>query len=80
MSPSIYIDLLPKSRLSEQPDGFGRVHTMKLSYKWLNEFIRIDDIDPDEIALKLTMCTSEIEEVEEPEPAPTPTPPPRPPG
>jgi phenylalanyl-tRNA synthetase beta chain len=37
---------------------------MKLSYNWLNEFIKIDDIDPEEIGLKLTMCTSEIESVE----------------
>lgn len=38
---------------------------MKLSYLWLNEFVKIDDIEPSEVALKLTMCTSEIEKVEE---------------
>ncbi len=38
---------------------------MKLSYRWLNEFVRIDDIEPSEVALKLTMCTSEIEGIEE---------------
>jgi phenylalanyl-tRNA synthetase beta chain len=38
---------------------------MKLSYNWLSEYVRIDDIDPEEIALRLTMCTSEIEGVEE---------------
>jgi phenylalanyl-tRNA synthetase beta chain len=38
---------------------------MKLSYRWLNEFIKIDDIDPAEISLRLTMCTAEIESVEE---------------
>ena len=38
---------------------------MKLSYRWLNEYIKINDIDPQEIAHRLTMCTSEIESVEE---------------
>lgn len=38
---------------------------MYLSYRWLNEFIRIDDIDPHEIGHRLTMCTSEIETIEE---------------
>ena len=38
---------------------------MFLSYRWLNEFIRIDDIDPHEIGHRLTMCTSEIETIEE---------------
>ncbi len=38
---------------------------MKLSYRWLNEFVKIDDIDPEEIGYRLTMCTSEIETVEE---------------
>jgi phenylalanyl-tRNA synthetase beta chain len=37
---------------------------MKLSYNWLNEYIKIDDIDPHEVALRLTMSTSEIESVE----------------
>jgi len=38
---------------------------MKLSYNWLNEYVKIDDIDPQEVALRLTMSTSEIEAVEE---------------
>jgi len=38
---------------------------MKLSYSWLNEYVKIDDIDPSELALRLTMCTCETEEVEE---------------
>ncbi len=38
---------------------------MKLSYNWLNEYVKIDDIDPQEVALRLTMSTSEIETVEE---------------
>ncbi|MFW6138785.1 MAG: phenylalanine--tRNA ligase subunit beta [Spirochaetota bacterium] len=38
---------------------------MKISYNWLAEFVKIDDIDPFEIGHKLTMCTSEIEGVEE---------------
>jgi len=38
---------------------------MKISYNWLNHFVKIDDIDPKEIELKLTMSTSEIESVEE---------------
>ena len=38
---------------------------MYLSYRWLNEFVKIDDIDPHEIGHRLTMCTSEIESVEE---------------
>jgi len=37
---------------------------MKLSYNWLNEYVKIDDIDPQEVALRLTMSTSEIETVE----------------
>ena len=38
---------------------------MKLSYNWLSEFVKLDDIDPDEVRLKLTMSTAEIESVEE---------------
>ncbi|MCK4924073.1 MAG: phenylalanine--tRNA ligase subunit beta, partial [Spirochaetes bacterium] len=38
---------------------------MYLSYRWLSEFVRIDDIDPHEIGQRLTMCTSEIETIEE---------------
>lgn len=37
---------------------------MKLSYNWLSEFVAIDDIDPEEIALKLTMSTAEVEGIE----------------
>lgn len=38
---------------------------MKLSYRWLSEFVKIDDIEPEKVALQLTMSTSEIEDVEE---------------
>jgi phenylalanyl-tRNA synthetase beta chain len=38
---------------------------MKLSYRWLGEYVDIDDIGPDELSHRLTMCTSEIESVEE---------------
>ena len=38
---------------------------MKLSYRWLSEFVKIDDIEPENVALQLTMSTSEIEGVEE---------------
>ena len=38
---------------------------MYLSYSWLNEFVKIVDIDPHKIGHRLTMCTSEIESVEE---------------
>jgi len=38
---------------------------MKLSYQWLNEYVKIDDIEPSKVAMKLTMCTSEIEGIEE---------------
>jgi phenylalanyl-tRNA synthetase beta chain len=37
---------------------------MKLSCRWLNELVHIADIDPREIALRLTMATAEIEGVE----------------
>lgn len=37
---------------------------MKLSCRWLGEYVRIDDIDPEEIGLRLTMSTSEIEDVQ----------------
>jgi len=36
---------------------------MKLSYNWLNEFVDLSGIDPYEMGLRLTMATSEIEEV-----------------
>ena len=38
---------------------------MYLSYRWLNEFVKVDDLDPHEIGHRLTMCTSEIEAVQE---------------
>jgi phenylalanyl-tRNA synthetase beta chain len=38
---------------------------MKLSYNWLSEYVKIDDIDPYQVGLQLTMSTSEIEGVEE---------------
>lgn len=38
---------------------------MKLSYFWLSELVKIDDIDPEELAYKLTMSTAEIEGLEE---------------
>ena len=38
---------------------------MKLSYRWLGEYVDIGDIDPHELSHRLTMCTSEIEAVEE---------------
>jgi phenylalanyl-tRNA synthetase beta chain len=38
---------------------------MKLSYNWLCDYVGLNDVDPAEIALKLTMSTSEIEGVEE---------------
>ena len=37
---------------------------MQVSHEWLNEFIDIEDISPDEIAYKLTMSGLEVEEVE----------------
>jgi phenylalanyl-tRNA synthetase beta chain len=38
---------------------------MKLSYRWLAEYVSIDDIGPQDLSHRLTMCTSEIESVEE---------------
>jgi phenylalanyl-tRNA synthetase beta chain len=38
---------------------------MKLSYNWLSEYVKLDDVDPREAGLRLTMSTSEIENVEE---------------
>ena len=37
---------------------------MKLSLNWISDFVDIKDIDPHEIANRLTMATAEIEEVE----------------
>jgi phenylalanyl-tRNA synthetase beta chain len=38
---------------------------MKLSLRWIGEYVRIDDIGPQDLSHRLTMCTSEIESVEE---------------
>ncbi len=38
---------------------------MKLSYNWLSEYVDISDIDPYEVAERLTMSTSEIEGIHE---------------
>lgn len=37
---------------------------MKLSYRWLNELVPIGDVEPEEVGLRLTMATAEIEGVE----------------
>ena len=36
---------------------------MKLSYRWLSQLVDLHDIDPADVALRLTMATAEIEEV-----------------
>jgi phenylalanyl-tRNA synthetase beta chain len=36
---------------------------MKLSYNWLSQLVDLHDIDPREVALRLTMATAEIESV-----------------
>ncbi|MCG8333159.1 MAG: phenylalanine--tRNA ligase subunit beta [Proteobacteria bacterium] len=36
---------------------------MKLSLDWINDYVDISDIDPNDIAHKLTMTTAEVEEV-----------------
>ncbi len=38
---------------------------MKVSYNWLKELVDIHDIDPGDVAVRLTMSTAEIEGVEE---------------
>jgi len=38
---------------------------MKVSLNWLNKFVEISDLDPKEIAEKLTMCGLEVDAVEE---------------
>ncbi|MBN2325015.1 MAG: phenylalanine--tRNA ligase subunit beta [Spirochaetes bacterium] len=38
---------------------------MKLSYNWLSELVDLHDIDPFDAALRLTMSTAEIEDVQE---------------
>ena len=37
---------------------------MQVSHEWLNEFVNIEDIAPDEIAHNLTMSGLEVEEIE----------------
>lgn len=37
---------------------------MKLSTKWLNEFVSLDEITPEEVAQKLTMGSFEVEEIQ----------------
>ena len=34
---------------------------MKVSYKWLNEFVDISDVSPEEVARKLTASGFEVE-------------------
>ncbi len=41
---------------------------MQVSYEWLNEYVDIEGITPDEIANKLTMSGLEVEEIEEVKP------------
>jgi phenylalanyl-tRNA synthetase beta chain len=38
---------------------------MKLSYNWLSKLVDLHDVDPYDVALRLTMATAEIEEVRE---------------
>ena len=38
---------------------------MKLSYYMLSQWVDLDDIDPYDVADRLTMCTAEIEDVTE---------------
>ena len=35
---------------------------MKLSLEWINEYVEISDIDPKELADRLTMATAEVED------------------
>lgn len=37
---------------------------MKLSLNWLNKFLSLDDISPEEVAKKLTMYSFEVEEIQ----------------
>src|SRR3990167_5043385 len=37
---------------------------MKLSLKWLNNFLELDDTSPEEVASKLTMGAFEVEEIQ----------------
>ena len=37
---------------------------MKVSYKWLNEFVDISDVSPEEVARKLTASGFEVEEID----------------
>jgi phenylalanyl-tRNA synthetase beta chain len=37
---------------------------MQVSYEWLNEFVDLKDIEPEDIAHRLTMSGLEVEEIE----------------
>jgi len=37
---------------------------MKVSYKWLNQFVKVNDISPSELADKLTFAGVEVEDIE----------------
>ena len=37
---------------------------MKLPLSWLNEFVKVDDIDPKELAEKLTRSGLQVESIE----------------
>ena len=37
---------------------------MKIPLSWLNEFVKIDDIDPRELAEKLTRAGLQVESIE----------------
>ena len=37
---------------------------MQVSYEWLNEFVDLTGIEPEQIAHKLTMSGLEVEEIE----------------
>ena len=36
---------------------------MNLSLNWIKKYVNLDGLTPEEIALKLTMATAEVEEV-----------------
>ncbi len=38
---------------------------MKVSINWLNKFVDVSDLDPKDIAEKLTMCGLEVDAIEE---------------
>ena len=39
---------------------------MKVSLHWLNQFVKVDDIAPEELAKKLTFAGVEVEEISRP--------------